>query len=237
MPVNCVDLDGKEPKSSVIVKSNYEKDGSIYKLTKSETKSVWPIQYSNQVTINGKNYNANSKKSTFGRDNAPNRKEGNFTGVTEISKESIATLMAYGLDVIKKGGGDITNVFKAESGTKAKLDYKYKAYEVLNISENNLLNINGTLYNPNEAGNYLWGMLYEYAGEVTNFKGGFYNPALAADFKTIKDQKRVDEANEQYAIKVGTKQGDVYSDDKQFNKLVKEKISNETKANFTASTQ
>jgi hypothetical protein len=170
----------------------------------------------------------------MGRDDSKDRRQGNFTGVTKINDELLAKLMAYGLEVIEEENGSIYDAFKKESSTDAKLDYKNKIYDVLNIPKQNLLEINGILYNPNEAGNYVWGMLYEYADEATNYSGATLNPAFAADIKTMISQGRADEVHEQRAIQAGSTNGDKQSENKEFNKKVSGQLSTKVLQHFTA---
>jgi hypothetical protein len=56
------------------------------------------------------------------------------------------------------------------------------------------------VYNANEAGNYLWGMVLE-------FNDILIDPAGAADYVTRKGQGRPDESHEQKAIKAGMEFG------------------------------
>ena len=236
--IDGIDLEGKEYSSSVTTQY-FQSKGTKFTLLNTKSVSMpLPFRWSKEAVINGKLYYANSSITTMGRDNSPTRGSGDFTGVTSLNENNIAKLMAYGMNVIANDyNSNIDKAFKAESGTNAALDYKYKAYELLNIPKDNLLEINDVLYNANEAGNYLWGMLHEYAGEASDFKGGWFNPALAADYKTIVSQGRMDEGHEQRAIKVGQKQGDKYSDDKEFNKTVKENLGNNAKNKFTGDTK
>ena len=80
------------------------------------------------------------------------------------------------------------------------LDYKSQLYDILGIaSKQDLIAINGIVYNANEAGNFLWAMVIEYAG-------GLLSPNWLAEMGS-KIQGRSDEPWEQKAISDGIKFG------------------------------
>lgn len=65
--------------------------------------------------------------------------------------------------------------------------------DILGINRNSLIEINGTTYNANEAGNFLWEMVIEYVG-------GRVSPNMIAELGT---RGRNDESWEQKAITSG----------------------------------
>jgi RHS repeat-associated protein len=229
-PTIAIDLDGLE--EFIIVKEFVKsKSGKTYILNKRTEKEVGWEMWGKEIVgyefvLNGKTYKANSNQTTKGRDEGGLKPgvEGNFSGVYTMTKDDMATLFAYGLDVISKYSS-IDEAYKSQSGTDQKLDYKSKLYSILNLDENLLIQINGVVYNPNEAGNFIWGALNEYADEVTD-KTAIYDPSVAAQVKTMKDQTRFDEDHEQKAINDGEDYGVNKSYNMKFNQKVYDKTKN-----------
>lgn len=150
----------------------------------------------NTFYYNEKKYTANSLATLAGRDDNDNS-VGAFTDIVSLTEDDIIAILGHGAAVIMdlyKGGVEAAAL--GESGTNKKLDYKNKAYQLLGINRNALLEINGTVYNANEAGNFLWGMVLEYHGSVIS-------PNFAAQLKTVISDYRFDEAWEQRAIQSG----------------------------------
>jgi len=70
-------------------------------------------------------------------------------------------------------------------------------------------------------------MLYEFAGEATEYSGGWLPISLAADVKTFVDQLRFDEPHEQTAIKRGSREGKRLSEDRIFKQQVNQRLLND----------
>jgi hypothetical protein len=92
-------------------------------------------------------------------------------------------------------------VLNESVGNGKLIDYKYEAYKILDgILPNDLILIDGILYNANEAGNYIWGMILTYHGI-------FLSPNIIAELGT---RGRKDETWEQRAITAGTNKSNKY---------------------------
>ena len=179
------------------------------------------------IVYQGQKYKANSSFTLKGRDGLGEKpgQEGNFSGIYSMTTDDVATVFAQGLNVIDEYGS-IDDAFKAESlGAGARLDYKFSMYSLLNIEENSLIELDGTVYNANEFGNYIWGALNEYADDVTDYTA-LYDPSSAAQIKTITGQSRLDEKHEQKAIDNGENYGIKKAKDEKFNKTVQNKKNN-----------
>ena len=97
----------------------------------------------------------------------------------------------------------ITNIYKGKveramfkESIGGYLDYKDTAYEILHLNKSTLLEIDGIVYNPNEAGNFLWAMVLEYNHVLIS-------PITIAKYGTLIAAKRQDETWEQKAIEKG----------------------------------
>ena len=198
-PISGVDLDGLE--------FYYAADGSyLGQSMKGGTQLRIATKYETQkngtVIISGfKEFITNSEVSRLGRN-----ENGQFTGIRALSNEDVGRLLAYGNQVYtEKMPTHTTNlettfdesIGRKENGNYGLLDFKTVAFDLLNIDKGNLLEINGVVYNPNEAGNYLWGMVLAY-NEV---------PA-AATMAEMATPGRKDEPYDQKAIKEGDKFGE-----------------------------
>jgi len=176
---------------------NFEDSGNSMKLTGMTMSTVNPSndQPAN-FTLNGKTYKTNSTQTLRGRDDKRNR-IGDFSGVTKLDERQLQVALGWGsyvlYDLYK---GNIELGAASESGTNAKLDYKNVVYNMFDINRDDLLEINGKVYNANEAGNFLWGMVLEY-------HASFISPNFAADLVSQIGQGRHDEPWEQRAITEG----------------------------------
>lgn len=149
--------------------------------------------------LNDKIYSANSYYTLKGRDNG-NDNIGDFTGVTSLDNTDLVYLIGYASYIIYdvyKGSveGTTSRESNAYYGSGNMLDFKTKAYDLLGIGRNQLIEIDGVTYNANEAGNFLWGMALEY-------HGSFISPNRIAEAGS-NIQGRSDELNEQKAISEG----------------------------------
>jgi RHS repeat-associated protein len=226
-PIAAIDLDGLE--EFIVVKEfTKAKDGTTQLLKKSTEREVGWTFFGREIVgyefkLDNKIYTANSNQTTFGRDPGV---EGNFSGVHELTEEEMSTLFAKGFDVISRIN-NVDNAFLHESvGTGAQLDFKITLYSILEINDNDkLIKINGIVYNPNEAGNFIWGALNEYVDEVTNWTT-IIDPSSLAQIGTLISQHRWDEKHEQKALDDGENYGIRLSENKKFNNKVREKINN-----------
>jgi RHS repeat-associated protein len=154
----------------------------------------------NSFFFNGDKFIANSYATLMGRDDKDNS-VGAFSTIEELSDNNLITVLGYGAYVIH----DIynSNVEGAMLGESigGRLDFKNKVYDLLGIDRNALLKINGVVYNANEAGNYLWGMVLEY-------HGGLISPNTVAEAGSQILSWRRDEAWEQKAVSAGRRFGE-----------------------------
>jgi hypothetical protein len=169
---------------------------------------------------NDKLFTANSRMTMHGRDKAGS-KLGDFYGVHTVTEDDMAQLFAHGMNIMESYGS-IDDALLAESGTARELDYKWKAYEILELDEDMLLEIDGVTYNPNEAGNFIWGAVNEYADDVTDMDA-LFDPSAGANIKTLQTQYRMDEQWEQKAVDDGENYGIEKAKDKDFVQKVKDK--------------
>jgi len=158
------------------------------------------------MVVDGKKYRANSYETTTGRDAGPKQdNNGNFSGVKNLSDKDLSAIIGYADFVFEVFGGtnskEETVIHESNAGpfksNTALLDFKNRLYDLLGTGKdiNQLIAIDGTLYNANEAGNYLWGLVLEEAGVIMDAD-------LIAEAGT---KGRHDEPHEQKAIKAGMK--------------------------------
>ncbi len=209
--IRCIDLEGLEKydaKSFFVQQANgFAKLVNLdYKLIKQNTN----FEVNMKMYYKGKTYQTNSFLSINGRDGRLSS-PGHFKEIRTLSKPEVAQLMGYAEHILFDNlSTSLTRegvILKESVG--GKLDFKNSAYKILNIDRNSLLEINGIVYNPNEAGNYLWGMA------LTR-----YQSFINADYLAEKGTSgRPDEWHEQKAIKQGMKEGEKNSNDDEFNQL------------------
>jgi hypothetical protein len=153
------------------------------------------------IKLDGEIYKTNSVSTIFGRDRS-DAYIGRFSGIYEIGEEEILQLLGqadyvfydYGLTQVKE-----IVVYNESVGRDKLLDYKYEAYRILSgLYPNDLILIDGVVYNANEAGNYIWGM-------VLTYHGIFISPNLIAELGT---RGRKDEPWEQRSITLGVEKAD-----------------------------
>lgn len=151
----------------------------------------------NSFSFNGSKFTANSYATLMGRDDKDNS-VGAFSTIYTMSESDLVTILGHGSAVIYdlyKGNVEMATLSESIGG---RLDYKNKAYDILGIDRNSLIQINGVVYNANEAGNFLWGMVLEY-------HGGMVSPNTIAELGT---RGRKDEPWEQKAISAGRQFGE-----------------------------
>lgn len=200
-PISGVDLDGLE--------FYYAADGSylgqsIKGGTQLRIATKYETQKNGTVTISDfKEFKTNSEVSRLGRNEG-----GSITGIKSLSNNDVGRILAYGNQVYtEKMPTHTTNLEttydesigrRNQNGDYGLLDFKVVAYDLLDIDKGNLLEINGVVYNPNEAGNFLWGMVLAY-NEVP------FGAAMAE----LATPGRKDEPYDQKAIKGGDKFGEI----------------------------
>ncbi len=157
-------------------------------------------------TVNGKGYTANSYMTLMGRDDR-NNNVGDFSGIDTWSEDEVIRVLGHAAWVIYDlYYGWVESAMFGESLTKpdvpgsGKLDYKISAYDIFGLNRRSLIEINGIVYNANEAGNFLWGMALEYYG-------GLLSPNTVAQKGTQFASNRDDERWEQKAISAGRAYG------------------------------
>jgi len=200
-PIAGVDLDGLE--------FYYAADGSYLGQSKkggTQLRIATKYEAKNggtSIIHSYKEYKTNSEVSRLGRN-----ERGNFTGIKTLSNDDIGRILAYGNQVYtEKMSTHLTNLEttydesvgrRNQNGDYGLLDFKVVAYDLLDIDKGNLLEINGVVYNPNEAGNFLWGMVLAY-NEVP----------FGAKMAELATSGRKDEPYDQKAIKEGDKFGEI----------------------------
>ena len=204
-PIYAIDLDGTEDKHYMFI---FKRNGKGFmdkinvEITKKEAEQ-YTVTIHFKIEGFAKTYKANSQATLRGRDD-DNDFEGDFSGVYTITKENLTELLLWGHAVIAKSFGPALTA-KAESvgqDAQALLDFKFRLYEILNIDQQSLIEIDGVTYNANEAGNYLWGLVLEFHAIIVD-------PAEQADKHSYNPDgtHRRDEAHEQAAIKAGMEKG------------------------------
>lgn len=247
-PISGVDLDGLEYYSNF----NYTKDLRTGKTTLQVERGVLPMYkevidkygpppISNTVhryyltVINEKGesekFVLHSQESSGGRESLKHRRmrdrtfNGDFTGVSKIGDDGLAELMAHGLDAIskyKRTGKWGAIIFESSKGT---LDYKYLFEGILDIPWNNLIEIEGITYNPNEAGNVVWSMLFSLIDMADLNPGSGDTPELgAAIFERLKNKPLTgEESKDRDALRIGSRIGKEKRKDANFMQKVKSK--------------
>ncbi len=147
----------------------------------------------NSFTYNGQNFTSNSMKTLMGRDDR-NNSIGDFSGIETLDGLALENILGHATSIfydMYNGNVELAVLSQSLGGM---LDYKKKLYDILSIDDASLIEINGTTYNANEAGNFLWGMVITYAG-------GLISPNMVAELGT---RGRNDESWEQKAITSGS---------------------------------
>ncbi len=217
-PIRALDLDGLE-ELDYNVDFVTQKDGLVVikKVTKKVIEENVPLSVSITPTLDGKSFTPNSVRTLLGRDD-DNNELGDFSGITKLSKADLAKLVAHGTAFISSAPYyGATEQAALKNSFSGELDYKHRAYEILGIDKSELLEIDGVVYNANEAGGYIWAAVLVYNGSLAD-------PAEAAQKATYVQQDRADEPNEQKAIKVGTNKGKEFFSDKSFRKMVENEL-------------
>ncbi len=230
MSTGEVCLENKEFEKGTTQKDWVEKDLNS---SKQNTYKLKPINDNNvhftaSITANNqtKTYNINSPYSLNGRDSkaANDGKMVSPTGITTLSEGDLAILVAYGLGIIddKYNGSAIDAAYgeaKGHPGDAAAdgglLDFKFLFDDLLATPFNDLIEIDGVLYNANEAGNYVWSLVLEYSG-IPTFTDIPYPQAEWADLGSRMGKGHPDEWWEQKAIRAGADKGKVLLSDAGF---------------------
>ena len=176
-----------------------------FKTTSSSNAQITETQSSNKENafyVNGQKYIANSYATLMGKDDS-NNNVGDFNGIYTIDAARIYLILGHAAyifydEYMKYGLANIETAILLES-IRGKLDYKLHLQKLFDVSPNSnyLYEINGKVYNVNEAGNYLWGM-------VLNYYGSFLSPNKLAE---LGSRGRNDEPWEQRAITDGRSYG------------------------------
>lgn len=200
-PIQAIDLDGLE----AYVTTQNQSLGFGRLGNNGQTRIVTSYEIlKNGTNVIHESFPANSEITAQGRDltKAP------VTGITKLSDDDLGRVLAFGTQVIKNNrhymAPTVMTALEESTGTGNNgnyglIDFKYSAYDLLGIPNDNLIDINGTVYNANEAGGLLWGMILVY--------NGFPAPAMAANIKQNSDFGHDNEPNETKSIKVGEELG------------------------------
>jgi RHS repeat-associated protein len=211
-PIQFIELEGLEEAATTFT---YEKmrGKSIFKVSNADL-IVDKTKRRNEIifmVVDGRKYKANSYETVNGRDDG-DRKNGDFTGVVNLTNKDLSAILGYGDFVFEVFAGseskEQTVLHESNAGpwkSKSKLlDFKNSVYDLLGTDKNKLIGIDGVLYNANEAGNYLWGLVLEEAGVII-------------DANTIAEEGtrgRNDEPHEQKAITAGRNKANTLKVDK-----------------------
>ncbi len=202
-PIQATDLDGLEAyyttERELIGYGVKGRNGELRVATK------YTINEQNQSFVIHDSKLLNSQVTLEGRN-----EQGSHSGIRTITSSELGRVVAYGKQVFSERQHDISDmlIIKDETvGTKSNggyglLDFKYVTYDLLNIDKDNLLEINGVVYNANEAGNYLWGAVLEYTGASSGQTSSGWAEKYSQD-----NLNRPDEPHDQKAIKAGEQFG------------------------------
>ena len=152
----------------------------------------------NTFIFNGKSYTANSYMTLMGRDDGKNN-VGDFKDIVNLEDGYISQILGQAAYVFFDLHPNVETGMLSES-LGGKIDYKNELFDMFGFNRRSLIQINGRVYNPNEAGNFLWGMVLEYWG-------GLISPNTTAQAATIMKQFRFDERWEQKAVSAGREYG------------------------------
>jgi RHS repeat-associated protein len=220
-PIANVDLDGLEKLKTTFFYNKNER-GEMVASKSPETVVEDPNAFEPStvyhLSYGGRDYVLNSRTTLQGRDPQRRRPEnyerrdGDFTGVRSISNDELGHLIAFGLGVISESGywffetertARDETINTASNHQYGLLDYKIIAYDLLQIDTDMLLEINGITYDPNEAGNYLWAMVLEYAGI-------WVDPAEKANEVIQETQGHPQDRAENRAARIGGAMGKIF---------------------------
>jgi RHS repeat-associated protein len=181
MPIWAIDLDGLE--ETIVIYEFAQMDDGVMQVVDArevivDANAQYSVKY--QMVFENKTYELNSYTTMKGRDpvdknSVDQRQLGNFTGVTTLSNAQLGEIIAWTQAVIDESGYSIAPVARTasdetlptrENGWYGLLDFKIAAYDLFGLDKNQLLEINGTVYDANEAGNFLWSMALEACGIV-----------------------------------------------------------------------
>ena len=213
MPIAAIDLDGLEPTSYLALWKNtdgYHDFGNYYKNPgqkiefidgyyvssysfkgKDNSQYTWYDEKTNTwQKFTPANAKLNSDETAKGRD-----EQNKISGVRKITNSDIGRVLAYGNAVINECVSASTAALTESTGAYGLLDFKNVGYDLLGISRNDNVEIDGTVYNANEFGNFIWGALLEMSSNV--------DASFAANTQTIISQRRLDEPYDQKAINKG----------------------------------
>ncbi len=158
------------------------------------------------IKLNNRTYTTNSLQTLYGRDKSSSKEAiGQFKAIYTLTNEEILKILGYSRYIFEvKFGSRIAEQVVKQQSIGGDLDFKNTLYSstLLNLDRETLIEVDGITYNPNEVGNYLWGMVLDY-------KGIFVSPNLIAELGT---KGRHDEPWEQRAISNGIKKSNSIPD-------------------------
>ena len=183
MPIWAIDLDGLEEKVMIYELTKID-DGVMQIVDAKEVilnaNAEYSVRY--QMIFEGKTYELNSYTTMKGRDpvdknSVDERKLGNFSGVTTLSNQQLGKIIAWTRAVISESDYVVAPVDRTtrdetlptpDNGWYGLLDFKIVAYDLFGIDKDELLEINGVVYDANEAGNFLWSMALKTCGIIVD---------------------------------------------------------------------
>jgi RHS repeat-associated protein len=147
----------------------------------------------NTFVYQGKTLTANSFMTLMGRDDS-NNNVGDFKDIQYLEMGHIYQILGQAAHVFYDLYSNNIELAEFRESVGGKLDYKNVLYDMFGFNRRSLVSIGGVVYNPNEAGNFLWGMVLQYHGSV-------FSSNWVAEKGT---SGRNDERWEQKAISAGT---------------------------------
>jgi hypothetical protein len=163
------------------------------------------------MIIDDHKYKANSYETTNGKDDKY-RSNGDFTGVVNLTSKDLSAILGYAdfvFEIFAETDSKEETVLKESNAGPLKtntklLDFKNSLYDLLGVDKDKLIGIDGVVYNANEVGNYLWGLVLEDAGVIVD----------ANTIAELGTKGRSDEPHEQKAIAAGRKKANTLKVDK-----------------------
>ena len=202
-PIANIDLDGLESYYTAdgrILGNGPDKGNTEIRIANAYTTTTTTVDCITTIhtTVTDRTiYKANSDKSMLGRN-----ENTAWTGITELSNTDLSLLNDFVSGFVVNIRKNIEHAMLTEANAgpmknpSKLLDFKHQIFTLLAIPYNNLIAIDGILYNPNEAGNYVWSLVTEKAGS-------FLDPNLLGHAGSLADDFRLDESWDQKAMNAG----------------------------------
>ena len=141
--------------------SSFEVKGSKYSAKFNEHNNFMGNQnssgqyYQFRFQYGGKSYKANSLQTLIGRDDEYNH-IGAFPDIRELTESDLERVIDHAAWIFYDANSKSFLEFTVKNeSVGGMLDYEHSAYDILGIEKQMLIMIDGTVYNANEAGNFL----------------------------------------------------------------------------------